>query len=98
MGTGPDSLPLATIATLDQATGLHPHMLADEIAAVATQDTKAHSENEGGDGTVTWWQILREEVFEAAAESQPRELRAELIQVAAVALEMIDALDAGAGA
>lgn len=96
MGTGPDEHPLATIAALDDRTGLHPHMLAEEIATVATADTKAHSENEGGDGSVTWWQILREEVFEAAAENGRRELRAELVQVAAVALKMIDALDAGA--
>lgn len=94
MGTGVDERPLATIATLDGATGLHPHMNAEEIASVATLDTKAHSEHEGGDGTVTWWQILREEVFEAAAENGTRELRAELIQVAAVTLKMIDALDA----
>ncbi|WP_337004057.1 MULTISPECIES: hypothetical protein [unclassified Microbacterium] len=96
MGTGPDEHPLATIAALDDHTGLHPHMLAEEIASVATRDTKAHSENEGGDGTVTWWQILREEVFEVAAENERRELRAELVQVAAVTLKMIDALDAGA--
>jgi len=96
MGTGPDEHPLATIAALDDRTGLHPHMLAEEIASVATRDTKARSENEGGDGTVTWWQILREEVFEAAAENGRRELRAELVQVAAVTLKMIDALEAGA--
>lgn len=94
MGTGPDAHPLATAAALDGATGLHPHMTAEEIASVATLDTKAHSQNEGGDGTVTWWQILREEVFEAAAENGRRELRAELVQVAAVTLKMIDALDA----
>lgn len=98
MGTGPRELPLSTVATLDGAAGLHPLMIAEDLAALATQDTKAHSENEGGDGTITWWQILREEVFEAAAESGPRELRAELVQVAAVALKMIDALDAGAAA
>lgn len=44
-----------------------------------------------GDGT--WHAILHEEVAEAFAESDPARLRAELIQVAAVALRWIDAID-----
>ncbi|MEA1264183.1 hypothetical protein MicroSTF_14160 [Microbacterium sp. STF-2] len=98
MGTGADTHPLDTISALDDVTGLRPIMNAAEIASVATLDTKAHSVNEGGDGTVTWWHILREEVFEAAAEEHVVALRAELVQIAAVAVKMIDALDAKAGA
>lgn len=103
MGTGPDTKPLDTIdylrPHLDHASagygrGLHGHVSARYLAHQATLDTKAHSQNEGGDGTVTWWQILREEVFEASAEDDTEKLRAELIQVAAVAVKMIDALDA----
>jgi hypothetical protein len=88
-GTGPNTLPLETAG----AETLHSGLLARGLAARATADTKASSHNEGGDGTVTWWQILREEVFEASAEDDPAALRTELIQVAAVALKWIAALD-----
>lgn len=96
MGTGPDSTPLGArpveAGSMHQP-GLWPGMRARQLARIATLDTKSHSANEGGDGTCTWWLILREEVLEAAAESEPAALRAELVQVAAVALKMIDALD-----
>lgn len=102
MGTVPETLPLDTKdylrPHLDDLTymygqGLRPEMSARYVAHQATLDTKAHSQNEGGDGTVTWWHILREEVFEAAAEDDPTALRAELVQIAAVAMKMIDAID-----
>lgn len=96
MGTGPATTPLATHPDIDW-DGLQPSMDAVTLAELATLDTKAHSHNEGGDGTVTWWQILREEVLEAAAcEEDDTTLREKLVQVAAVALKMIDALDAEA--
>lgn len=101
MGTGPYTKPLDTYP--DVHRGLHPQvgltaaMPALDLAAYSTRDTKAHSANEGGDDTCTWWLILREEVFEAAAEDDPAKLRAELVQIAAVALKMIDALDHGSG-
>lgn len=44
-------------------------------------------------GTVDWRAILHEEVAEAFAESEPDRLRAELLQVAAVALRWVDAID-----
>lgn len=44
-----------------------------------------------GDGT--WADILLEEVYEALAESDPDKLRAELIQVAAVAAQWAAAID-----
>lgn len=40
-----------------------------------------------------WVLILLEEAYEAAAESDPAKLRAELIQVAAVAQQWIEAID-----
>lgn len=49
------------------------------------------------DGTVSWRDILREEVAEAFAETDPVRLRAELIQVAAVAVNWIEAIDRRAG-
>lgn len=45
------------------------------------------------DGTVTWRDILREEVSEAFAETDRDTLRAELIQVAAVAVAWVEAID-----
>lgn len=44
-------------------------------------------------GVGTWLHILDEEVAEASAESDPEKLRAELLQVAAVAVAMVEALD-----
>jgi hypothetical protein len=44
-------------------------------------------------GAVTWRHILIEEVAEAFAETDPARLREELVQVAAVALQWIEAID-----
>lgn len=45
------------------------------------------------DGKVTWKHILDEEVYEAFAETDPVKLREELIQVAAVAVAWVEAID-----
>jgi hypothetical protein len=45
------------------------------------------------DGDLTWLHILREEVYEALAETDPAKLRVELVQVAAVAVNWIEAID-----
>lgn len=44
-------------------------------------------------GTGTWRHILAEEVAEAFAESDPARLREELLQVAAVAVAWVEAID-----
>lgn len=44
-------------------------------------------------GTVTWAEILTEEFFEALAEEDPARLRAELIQVSAVAAVWVQDID-----
>lgn len=44
-------------------------------------------------GRGTWKHILREEYAEAMAESDPARLREELVQVAAVAVAWIEAID-----
>lgn len=44
-------------------------------------------------GLLTWKLILDEEVHEAFAETDPKRLREELVQVAAVACQWIEALD-----
>ena len=45
------------------------------------------------EGRLTYSQILAEEVAEALAESDPMLLRAELVQVAAVAVQWVEAID-----
>lgn len=44
-------------------------------------------------GTLTYRALLREEFLEALAERDPVKLRAELVQVAAVAVQWIEAID-----
>ena len=68
------------------------HPTAEYLAKRMTDRTNAASRNEG-DGTVTFEQILTEEWAEAIAESDPARLRAELVQVAAVAVQWIEAID-----
>jgi hypothetical protein len=60
-----------------------------EIADMARESCqRAFAEGDG-----TWRHILEEEVCEAFAESDPVKLRAELVQVAAVAVQMVEAID-----
>ena len=80
-GTGPDTHPLRTICS--DAT---PASALADIATFAT-DTAAEL------GLVTWRNILLEEVFEALAEPDPAKLRTELVQVAAVAAQWVEAID-----
>lgn len=58
--------------------------------------TDAHAS--GVDGPVTWLDILREEIGEAFAEDDPAKLRTELVQVAAVAVSWVQAIDRRDGA
>jgi hypothetical protein len=44
-------------------------------------------------GSLHWLDILLEEVYEAAAESDPKKLRVELVQSAAVIMAWIEAID-----
>lgn len=67
---------------LDHATGR-------QLASAAQVATMNRAER----GIVSWADILLEEVFEALAEEDPVRLRAELIQVAAVAQQWASAID-----
>jgi hypothetical protein len=49
-------------------------------------------------GSLHWFDILLEEVYEAAAESDPKKLRVELVQSAAVIMAWIEAIDRRADA
>ena len=70
-------------------TGLYQHRAAATRARMVC-DRNAEL------GTVTWADILREEFCEALAESDPALLRAELVQVAAVATAWAEAIDRAA--
>lgn len=87
-GTGSDVAPLrhigvSYIGTLDHGMGA---LLLRDVAQDATEWRTAA-------GDVTMADILLEEVFEALAESDPSKLRAELVQVAAVAQKWIRVLE-----
>lgn len=51
------------------------------------------TDNNAKEGTITWLDILREEVYEAFAETDPVKVREELVQVAAVAVAWVEAID-----
>lgn len=70
----------------------HPDGTGDLYRALANilRDTCDKATQDGG---LTWNLILAEEVYEALAESDPAALRAELVQVAAVALSWINDID-----
>lgn len=55
--------------------------------------TKAQVDAEAKIGESNYTTILLEEVFEALAETDPARLRTELIQVAAVAIQWVEAID-----
>jgi hypothetical protein len=63
----------------------------DGDAVAATQARKACQANSPADGN--WRDILEEEVREAFAETDPELLRTELIQVAAVCQNWVEAID-----
>lgn len=60
-----------------------------EIADIARDACKRAA----ADGRVTWRHVLEEEMLEAFAEADPAALRAELVQVAAVTLQWLEAVD-----
>lgn len=90
------------LGTGDDTPLMHGTTLAKPHAAVAvTMGTLAYTARQVTDraadaGSVTWSDILLEEVAEAFAEVDPRAVRAELVQVAAVVVKFIEAIDLAA--
>jgi hypothetical protein len=74
----------------------HPDGTGDWLGAAAALVRK-DCDQAAASGKLTWRHILQEEVAEAAAEEGPAELRRELIQVAAVAVAWVEALDRRTG-
>lgn len=67
----------------------------DQTAENLAQEAKSWTDYMSDIGEVTWHDILTEEVMEAYAEDDPLLVREELVQVAAVAIKMIYAIDNG---
>lgn len=89
-GTGERSIPLGRIVYHGPAVPENGDKhYAFGLALMAKQATDQAARA----GTVTWADILLEEVFEALAEGDTARLRTELIQVAAVAQQWAEAID-----
>lgn len=86
LGTGPDLI-LRGLPEYQSAAR------ADHMAIWAKARCKAASQNEGGDGSITLEQILTEEWAEMVAEAEPALVRAEAIQLAAVSVQIVEAID-----
>lgn len=69
------------------SNALHPRYKQDVETAKKICDFRTRQ------GIVTWYNILKEEFCEVFAESDPVKQREELIQVAAVAVQIIEYLD-----
>ena len=54
---------------------------------------RAECQHKTADGTVTFLDVLMEEVFEFAAEEDPAKARDEIIQVLAVGFQIVEAID-----
>lgn len=93
-GTKPGVIPLYAAAVAGPnppGSTLNAFTLADaEWLALAF---KAATDDAARVGDITWRHILLEEVFEALAEDDAAKLRAELVQVAAVAAQWVEAID-----
>lgn len=71
----------------------HPDGTGGDLAKSLRQSSIATCEIAAAEGRLTWRDIMREEVAEAYAETDPALLRAELVQVAAVAVAWIECID-----
>lgn len=97
--SGPRSVALAEVADerarQDTKWGEqnHPDGTGGGNTAAAAIGARLACQLAAKEGTVTWRDIMREEVGEAFAETDPAKLRAELIQVAAVAVAWAEAID-----
>jgi hypothetical protein len=74
----------------------HPDGTGDRFGAAAALARK-ECDQAAGSGALSWRHILLEEVAEATAEDRPGALRRELIQVAAVAVAWVEAIDRRTG-
>lgn len=78
---------------INWATEIAPAFERGDVAVQIASIARKECQRAARQGEVTWLKILREEVAEAFAETDPVKLRAELLQVAAVAVAWIEAID-----
>lgn len=83
LGTGSRTYPLEFASPNGPTDAANLSELAKDFVDEATKE-----------GSLTWQQILMEEVMEAAAADDLDDLRTELVQVAAVAVKFITAVEA----
>ncbi|EGJ77721.1 putative NUDIX hydrolase [Streptomyces sp. Tu6071] len=71
----------------------HPDGTGGPVMRARATEARAACQYLADNGGPDWRSILLEEVYEALAEEEPARLRAELVQVAAVATAWIEAID-----
>jgi hypothetical protein len=71
----------------------HPDGTGLPIYQHAANRYRDQADRNAASGVLAWRDLLLEEVYEALAEKDPIRLRAELVQVAAVAVAWIEAID-----
>lgn len=71
----------------------HPDGTGRSVQRYLADSAKRNCQQAADEGRVSWAHILTEEFYEALAESDPEKLRAELLQVAAVAVAWVEAID-----
>lgn len=71
----------------------HPDGTGSASDALIRDQLRKQCDHAAELGECTWKKILHEEVYEAFAEKDPQRLREELIQVAAVAVAWVEAID-----
>ncbi|MFJ2174366.1 NUDIX hydrolase [Streptomyces sp. NPDC087851] len=71
----------------------HPDGTGLSVYQHSARRYQDHAARAAASGTLAWRDVLLEEAHEALAESDPARLRAELLQVAAVATAWVEAID-----
>lgn len=71
---------------------LHPNGTSPKYKPLADSARNATRKSDG-DGTQTWFNITREEFWETMAETDPKKLRAELIQLISVGVAWVECID-----
>lgn len=71
----------------------HPDGTGGPLTRSDANQARRACQQAAADNATTWAHILTEEVCEALAETDPSQLRTELVQIAAVAVAWIQAID-----
>jgi malonyl CoA-acyl carrier protein transacylase len=71
----------------------HPDGTGGQFFKYVAKITREACDAQSASGQITWRHILDEEAAEVCAETDPAKLREELVQVAAVAVAWIEAID-----